>query len=308
MQHDKIILTYFDGNFYDRGAILLRSLLKNLEVSAQIIVYALDEQCADLIKNEFGDNIIVRNHFKPNANLPILADYFYALSAKVIYETANTLRHGDELLYVDADIKFYGCPGQVFAELQDYDIAVSEHRLPWFNSHHNKYGRYNVGVNVFKVNDRSLAFIKDWLDYCENPQKSGSYEKVGFFSDQIFWDRLPGYEIAFKVIANSGINTAPWNLFTNTLNRQTGTFYAASDRLICYHFSSIAWLGGDFWVMSKAGNIFFGNADVRDLYRDYIKDLKKPVTGNVQLTGLKTGVKLFLSFITRQIIRVANDH
>ena len=71
------------------------------------------------------------------------------------------------MIYSDADCAFFSNPQPVFDEIGDASVMIHEHRFQQCMYRHedpNNYGKYNVGLMLFRRDDIGLDVLKWWTE------------------------------------------------------------------------------------------------------------------------------------------------
>lgn len=181
---------------------------------------------------------------------------------------------------IDSDTYFFSKIEDLKHELEDSNTSVAfcEH-----NFYYNKktmcdhYGIYNAGYIYFNYDKVSLQFLNKYRNLCEN-YISWEIKKnsKNIFADQTYLENLLYDFKNIKIIKNSGINCAPWNIGNYELSFTNEKYFVDKKKLIFYHFSGIR------PVLNK---IFFFNLyhynhrklDMvrKTIYKIYLKNLQK---------------------------------
>ena len=116
----------------------------------------------------------------------------------------------DNCTYIDSDIFFYSSPKEIFDEMGDKSILLTEHRYsPRYNKEL-KAGKYCVQFVTFKNDERALKALNWWRDrcieWCYNRFEDGK------FGDQLYLDDWPEKVEGVHVIRNLGGGLAAWNI------------------------------------------------------------------------------------------------
>jgi glycosyltransferase involved in cell wall biosynthesis len=197
----------------------------------------------------------------------------YALDA--IFE-----RYGlERLIYLDPDIKVYGCLDSVFAELERCSILLTPHLTEPMEDDGCRpseldilrAGAYNLGFIALASSDETLRFLKWWqtkvYDHCvvDLPR--------GLFVDQRWVDLVPGLFQGVAVIREPGFDVAYWNIKQRQIVRTPGGYQVNGRPLCFFHFSGLD--PGDPDQLSRHQNRvrLAGLGDARELVLEYRDEL-----------------------------------
>ncbi len=165
-----------------------------------------------------------------------LIEYYFTLSPCWPRFLLQTNPQIERITYLDADLFFFKAPACIFEELGDASILISEHHFPRYLEHHLRFGRFNVGIQVF-VNDAvGNACISHWrkqcLEWCQDCVEAGRY------ADQKYLDQWPGlYQSALVITQHRGVNLAPWNWVSSDVSWRQGHPEFNGNPLIVFHFA-----------------------------------------------------------------------
>lgn len=145
----------------------------------------------------------------------------------------------DNIAYLDADLYFFASPKVIYEEMGNNSIMIIPHHLgPSRKEKEKEVGKYNVGMLIFKKDERGLACLEWWkgqcLLYCDDEPKPGHYD------DQKFLDYFEEKFKGVHALKNRGADLAPWNIERENIRSQKGTIFVGSDTLVFFHFSGFA--------------------------------------------------------------------
>ena len=172
-------------------------------------------------------------------NTCVKASYFKYLFK--IYQTTDTI------IYLDPDIFVYHSFSILEKEFVDNEILITPHILtpicldnkyPGENAFLN-YGLYNLGF----IGVHRNCFVNGFLNWWEERTLERGFNKpeLGLFVDQLWINLVPIFYSKVKVLRETGLNVAPWNLHERTVltNLNENRFLMSDESdLIFYHFSS----------------------------------------------------------------------
>jgi hypothetical protein len=247
----RLYCTYFDSGYLSRGLALIASLRATGE-SALVFVVAFDEAAYEYLhsrKSELG--LIVRKSDDLLTRFPELAgvvdnrkysELFFTSSPFLLKLALEEVDEGDVVVYLDADLFFFGNPQAVFDELADGSIGIIRHNYP--NSRKRlatKYGTFNVGLVVFR-NDAEGRRVLDWwaarcIEWCHDFPLDGKY------ADQGYLDHFPKLSSQTVILENPGFNLAPWNTSSSTLIAEQQKVSVNDQPLLFFHFHGLSRVG-----------------------------------------------------------------
>lgn len=159
------------------------------------------------------------------------------------------------ITYVDADMYWFASPADVFAEMGQASIVVTEHRHPAHLAHHQRFGLYNVGLLVFRNNEIGLACLDWWRDRC----LAWCYDRLedGKYADQKYLDEWPTlFGSDLHVVKRRGVNLAPWNWSQYRYEKRGEHLLVDGEPIELYHFARFRPTHGTWWFQS--GQLEYG--------------------------------------------------
>ncbi|MBI1337174.1 MAG: glycosyl transferase [Phycisphaera sp.] len=291
--------TYFDHRYLPRAMVLYESLCRHEE---SFVLHALclsREAQAQLMRLAIPNlrpislQQLERAYpalLDAKANRSAVEYYFTCTPALALY----VLEHVggvESVTYLDSDLCFFASPEPIYRELGDGSVAIIEHRYPESLRHLGVYGKYNVGLLVFKNDLTGLLCLRDWheqcLDWC--------YEKIdhGRYADQGYLDSWKERYKGIVEIQNHGANAAPWNLADAVIREEDGCVAIDGDPLIFYHFHRLKIVTPHLF---DPGLHHYGVGHdpviVQRVYAPYLAELRAQMrrfavtdTGNLRLTS-----------------------
>ena len=158
--------------------------------------------------------------------------FFWCLTAYFTWYILNQ-DDIDEVLYIDADICFFGDIETVFTEIGEKSIGIVRHRIPYNPA----VGEYNVGIVYFRKTLRGYQ-CADWWKTCLLHPGNPHYKTHGICGDQKY---LELFEPLFKdvcVIDKTVGHLAPWNYRTHAYEANSIVWEGNEQPLIYIHFSN----------------------------------------------------------------------
>jgi hypothetical protein len=226
--------TYFDQGYLAQGLAMWRSL-ERWDESAVLWVLALDDETAEVLRAIGGERL----------HVVALAELLYLFR---MYPEI------DRLMYLDADLFFFGDPNAIAAEWLGGSVYVVPHRYPSWHDDAALYGRFNVGVLGFRRDTSGLACLDWWRARC---LESCALTTDGtHYGDQKYLDEWP---TRFKDVVESkraAINLAPWNWASAKITADdSGTVSVNGEPLVVFHFAQFRRINGAWW---DSGQLEYG--------------------------------------------------
>lgn len=204
--------TLFDSSYLHKGLALYESLLRQT-ADFHLYVVAFDDACYQQLLSFNPEKLTVVSlkdfespellAVKPSRNR---AEYCWTSGPSVIHYFITT--YGlDHCTYVDADLMFFSSPKQVFDEIGDSSVALTEH----FTDEVDELGgRFCVQFVYFKNDTEGMKALTWWRDECIN-WCFARFED-GKFGDQKYLDYFPEKFGNVHVVKHRGVGVAPWNI------------------------------------------------------------------------------------------------
>lgn len=242
-----VYCTYFDSAFLARGITMLRSLRRH-DPAARILVLALDELCARVLRDCFASDLRVIETETLHTAVPELRRirdqrsawaYYATQKPALVLFTMESVPRPEAVIYIDADTWFFGGPSPMFKEIGAASVGISPHRFSDSLQHLIIYGRYNAGCIYWRADETGRRCLTNWRDDClewcaEQVQPDGRFMNQGYLN--LWPERYPGVHI----VQHSGSNLAPWNVDGHLLGRDGEGVTVDGQPLIFYHFSGVS--------------------------------------------------------------------
>lgn len=181
-----------------------------------LYIFAFDKSAEEVLKKFQLKNatIISLQQFEDKELLKVkptrtIAEYCWTSTSSTILYVLNNFSF-EACTYLDADLFFYSSPINIFEELGDKSILLTEHRYsPQYNKEI-KSGKYCVQFVTFKNNEHGLKALKWWrercLEWCYNRFEEGK------FGDQLYLDDWTERFEGVHVLQHRGGGLAAWNV------------------------------------------------------------------------------------------------
>jgi hypothetical protein len=270
----------FDHRYIQRGLVLYHSLMRHSPQSV-LHVLCLSEKCREQLEALHLPGLQPVSLAELEENDPALraakadgrstVEYYFTLSPCLPLFLLR--RHQmDVLAYVDADAAFYGAPESVLPSMQGYSVGIVGHRFAARLKHLEKYGRFNVGFQVFRNDANGIECLEWWrarcLEWCHDRLEGDR------FADQKYLDCWPERFHALE-LPQKGLNVAPWNLERYTFTEEGGRILVDGEPLLYYHFHGLKPFHGSYWLSGTADyGIRLPHFLLEKLYRPYIRQLR----------------------------------
>ena len=211
--------TLFDSNYLTRGIVLARSL-ERVAPDATLTAFCFDDEAYELLLELGLPNVTPvaladLEAFDPDllavkpARTPV--EYCWTATPCVIRYVLEQRADVDEVTYLDADLRFFGSPEPVFAEMGDASVLITPHRFPpHLAGAAATTGIYNVQFMTFRDTADGRTALDWWrarcLEWCHARLEDG---KMG---DQKYLDDWPVRFDGVHVLEHVGAGLAPWNV------------------------------------------------------------------------------------------------
>lgn len=216
-----IYCTLFDSNYLDKGLVLYRSLCR-CETSFRLYVFAFDEKCYQVLKQESLEHMVVISleEFESPELLKVKgertrAEYCWTCTPWTIKYVLDTFGEA-ECTYIDADMMFFSSPQYIFDDMRrkECSVMITPHRLGSTKKARKleaHVGKYCVEFNTFVNNEDGRTALDWWADSClawcyYTPR--GSDEGYG---DQKYLDEFEERFSGVYICEEYGAGIAPWN-------------------------------------------------------------------------------------------------
>jgi hypothetical protein len=286
--------TLFDSNYYSRGLVLYKSLLK-LDFNFHLYVFAFDDECYNLLNNQnlIHLTVISLNNFEDVELLNIKnsrnkAEYCWTSTPCTILYCIQKYNLS-ECTYLDADLYFFNTPEELFEEIGNSSIALTKHNYTKKYDQSNTSGIYCVQFVYFKNDKIGMTALKWWRDRCIE----WCYARLenGKFGDQKYLDDWPTRFENVHVIQNLGAGVAPWNiqqyLFINNFQFiEKNDHTSKVNSIIFYHFHYLNYFIFENTINVSPSKFRLNNFVEQILYVPYINSLILEESNNIQKNSI----------------------
>ena len=237
--------TKFDHHYLDKGLVLYESLRKHYP-QAQVCVLALTEECSSFLQRlglECVTIFSLDDLFSREPRLSAarqdrdLASFIFTLTPQVILAAMEFAIEGEQVVYIDADMMFFGSPAKILEESKASDVALAPHNFSPHMEGQKRFGIYNVGWVGFKKSSGGVRCAKWWaescLEWCHDRLENGK------FADQKYLENFESIADSVHVIKDIGLNAAPWNVSGRRFTKSGEEVQVDGTPLVLYHFAKV---------------------------------------------------------------------
>jgi hypothetical protein len=248
--------TYFDQNYLLKGLALSRSLRRHAGPCV-LWVLCLDECTFDTLQALAEPDVrLIRLETLEAWEPRLLAakgnrsrvEYYWTCTPSLIAYVLAQQAAGETVGYVDADLYFFGSPEPLYQELDGHAIGIHEHRYaPEYRQFAEDSGTYNVGLTLFRADDRGWQGLRWWQAACLDA--CSILPTATVFGDQKYLDDWPARFEGVRVLEHLGAGLAPWNATNYRYEWVEGGLTVDGAPLIFYHFHNLRQLTP--WVSAQ---------------------------------------------------------
>lgn len=301
--------TLFDLNYLSRGLALVESLRQQGD-SSQILVLCLDKETRVLLEPladsllltlaTLADLVAEYPELLEASNDRSLIELYFTCSPFLLKYDQRNKPEGHLSIYLDADLYFFDDPRNVVDEIGDHSVAIIEHNYPWFlKSLGKKYGKYNVGLVVFKKDTDGSETLDWWASECIT--WCHDYPDTGKYADQGYLGKFQLVSNNLTVLSNRGFNLAPWNTASSHLSVKAGKLSVNSNTLTFFHFHGLRKFS-HFWISSQLNFLSpLPRREFKQIYSPYVYHLeeveKRSISEVMTLKPLQRSVQGFRGVI-----------
>ena len=314
-----VVCSYFDRSYLARAVAMWESLAEDQNLEFEFL--CLDKVSADVFQGK--DRVTVTTQSDLLSKSSGLAEALVGRTKAERYFTMGPshMRYVSEnntnaawLVYVDADIFFYGSLSQYLTNFEGGSAVISPHRHLWQNRRRLRpFGRYNVGVVAIANNLAGKGLLSYWADQC----KTWCYDRVeaGKYADQRYLEDFESLDDSVIVDENKGANVAPWNLgFSKVIGESPKNLSIDGVPIVYVHFQGLKVLK-NHWILGHLPYLTLATPNqISKLYTPYVRRLEgledrslansgssRP---SIRLAMALEKVQLFLGFMFRQSIPI----
>ncbi len=237
--------TKFDHFYMDRGLALYSSLRK-YHPTAELYVLALSHEAAAFLEEKAlpGLHVVrVQDLLRAEPRLEsalsdrTLAERAFTLTPFVVMQTLKHCQVGDMVVYLDADMLFFGSVTALLRDAQSADVIVSPHNFSSHMAEQQRFGIYNTAFTAFRKTTDGQRCVDWWaeqcLEWCCDRLENGK------FADQKYIENFSSVALKTVPITHPGLNCGPWNVSGRQFQTDKGSVLVDGQPLILYHFAKI---------------------------------------------------------------------
>lgn len=276
-------------------------------------VLTFDKQTYEYLSNLNEENLKLISIDQYDAYFKTSADkfsdkkqYYFSATPNICLFLLKEYPEIDILLYLDADVYVFSSLEPLYEEFGDSSIGVCSHRVnPMLNFIAKHYGKYNVGVNLFRNSKTGLSCLTNWKNECETWYKGKPGYPLSFFSDQIFLDSWDVKYNELKVIHNIGVNTCYWNAGNYKFGKIDGQYFVNNSPLMIFHFSSLIKETETMWNTNSIYGLVSISGTLLEIYNYYICRIESYGLNNIKrekLNRKESLKKKIFSFVMKAFV------
>ena len=270
--------TYFDSRYLSRGLALYRSLCRHVS-DFELWVLCFDELAFEALARlrlprvrlvsleDFERGDVDLQRVKPTRSA---VEYFFTCSPSWPLYLLRHYEHIDVLMYLDADLYFFSSPEPIYRELAHESLLITPHDFPEHLKVHEKFGRFNVGLMLFRNDESARSALSWWRERC----LEWCFDRVeeARFADQKYLDQWPALFPHLKILASPAGAVGPWNWMNYEIVCHHGDILVNGEALITFHFQSLSLHLGHIYTTPPRGQKMPGRTR-RSIFLPYVRDL-----------------------------------
>ena len=276
--------TYFDSRYLSRGLALYRSLLRHVG-DFELWILCFDQLAYDALVALRLPNVrpISLDEFERGDHELLAAkstrsdvEYFFTCTPSLLLYVLARNEHIDVLGYLDADLYFYSPPQSVYEELGAGSLFITAHDFPDDLKAQERFGRFNVGLMLFRHDEYALSALSWWREQC----LEWCYDRAedDRFADQKYLDQWPVLFPETHVMSRPAGAVAPWNWMNYKISWDRDQIVVNGERLVTYHFQSVSLHHGRVYTTLLSSYRRMPGNLRRRIYRPYIRELAQMET------------------------------
>lgn len=270
--------------------------LECIGVQSRIQVLALDDLIEDFFSTHPREGLTIVSlrdleHQYPELNnvkaIRTGMEYVFTLTPYLLKFGLDKVRSNDLVVYLDADLFFFGDASPVTRSLGNFDVGIIPHHHPKkLHKSLAKYGQFNVGLVAVRNSEAGSECVDWWarqcLEWCRDEPIDGKY------ADQGYLDQFPERFDGVKVLENRGFNLAPWNTSGQDILKDPNGRVTLGDHtpLTFFHFHGLKRFGK--WMVTSQLNYRSPASKplMEHVYKPYLRALQK---AEKELENAKSG-------------------
>jgi len=273
--------TKLDHFYLDRG-LALYSSLRETNPEAELHVLALSQEAEDFLNSKNLPGLSVIRLHTVIASEPALAsarstrtkaEFAFTLTPFLVCETLKDCPTNEWVIYVDADMLFFGPVAEALRHHQAADVVMSRHNFSDHMKEQQRYGTFNTGFTAFRKTADGEKCAKWWaaqcLAWCHDRLENGR------FADQKYIEQFPNIVPKAVGLDHPGVNCAPWNASGRRFTHRSGIALVDDFPLILYHFAKVKRINASCIATRKTmQGVKNAKGMNRCVYRPYAKALE----------------------------------
>jgi hypothetical protein len=290
---NRVICTLFDHRYLPRGLCMIHSARRH-GFAGDVWVLCLNEEVRLRLAKIHLPGVHVIPLEKLESQIPLLKqakanrgilEYYFTCMAALhtyLFETEPTI---NGTMYVDADIKFFENPENIFDEIGHAPVAITPHNFTPQMRSMERCGIFNGGWTAFRRTPEGLRCLAWWLEssleWCFDRVEGERY------ANQAYINRFPEIAPGTRILRQKGYNCAPWNIGNYTLTECSGRLCVDDEPLTFFHFHGLKRRFGLFQIPHREYGARVSWLMRNKLYRPYIAEMLR--YERQQVRGAKSG-------------------
>lgn len=278
-----LYVTLSDSDFAPRTIAMLESLRK-FDSASELLFVTIGDFPKEEVEaiNFLGipttpiQDIISKSVYYEITSTRSVLSAFWTFPSVIISELINKDVNFSDIVYLDADLYFYGDVQECWEEIPLGNLAIVRHNFSKrLERIFTQSGEFNVSWVSFP-NDEFGKFVADvWAEQClaDCPDTPIVYNGKLIYGDQGYLDDWPTrYGKKLTQISHKGVGVAPWNYENYSFSCES-TWKVDDSNLIFYHFSSHQF---GFVFARRMGSEYSKVKSIPvELYREYEDHLRQ---------------------------------
>jgi hypothetical protein len=165
------------------------------------------------------------------------ASFIFTLTPQIVLAAMNFASYDEQVVYIDADMMFFGSPAKILEESKASDVALAPHHFSSHMEGQKRFGIYNVGWVGFKKSTGGVRCAHWWaescIEWCHDRLENGK------FADQKYLENFKSIADSVHVIKDIGLNAAPWNVSGRWFTKSGDEVLVDGMPLVLYHFAKV---------------------------------------------------------------------
>ena len=267
------LVTLSDKNYLKQGYLLHESLLEH-GGDFQLHYLCLDKETYNEVSlwrnalpytyEEIDSEILLRHR-----QMHTWEEHCWGLGSYFLHWLRSN-KVGD-MMYIDADIFFYGKLDKIYEEIGDSSIGIITHRF--LEKRERKTGEYNVGIIYFKDDEAGNECLNWWADVVMD-RSNPHFETHGTCGDQKYLELFLKFWTDDVLIIDEIGHAAPWNAHAQHKEGDHIFWQGHKQPFIFYHFSHFNW-DRKGWRSRRGGEWYPERVPwAKELYQEYFQKIK----------------------------------